>query len=291
MAGDWIKFEVSTLDKSEVTVMAAALDLDPDAVVGKLLRVWAWADSNVVSNASGNAVGNDVAVTVAIPFSHIDRITYVSGFAKAMEKVGWLVIGEGTITFPKFTRHNGKTAKERALTNRRVANHRSRNASSNDECNGLGNGIGNDLCNGDGVTNALTREEKRREEDQEQSARGARSPDEPGSPPAIRRKQKITITEWLNDLDARHEHAVPSGDSIFEWAEKAGIPDEFLELSWNVFRDGMRDSRKQQKDWRQTYRNYVRKGYLKLWYFDTEGECRLTTVGIQAQRQYVKEAA
>ena len=40
MAGDWIKIEENTPDKPEVHKMASILGIDPDAVVGKLVRVW-----------------------------------------------------------------------------------------------------------------------------------------------------------------------------------------------------------------------------------------------------------
>lgn len=44
MAGDWIKFELTTLDKPEVCQLADLAGIDPDAVVGKLMRVWGWFD-------------------------------------------------------------------------------------------------------------------------------------------------------------------------------------------------------------------------------------------------------
>jgi hypothetical protein len=46
MAGDWIKIEENTPDKPEVHKMASILGIDPDAVVGKLVRVWSWASQN-----------------------------------------------------------------------------------------------------------------------------------------------------------------------------------------------------------------------------------------------------
>ena len=39
MAGDWLKVEVATPDKPEIWLIAEELQIDPDAVVGKLLRV------------------------------------------------------------------------------------------------------------------------------------------------------------------------------------------------------------------------------------------------------------
>ena len=124
MAGDWIKFDVTTPDKPEVVQMAAALGIDQDAVVGKLLRVWAWADQNTVTC---NGECNGVTVTT----SFLDRLTFCAGFANAMRSAGWLTGEDGALVFPNFVRHNGKTAKERALSNRRISKHRIGNAVGN----------------------------------------------------------------------------------------------------------------------------------------------------------------
>lgn len=85
MASSWIKVEVITPDKPEVYQLAELLELDPDAVLGKLIRLWSWADQQTID---GNADCNAVSVTK----SAIDRITFVRGFAEAMLKVGWLAL-------------------------------------------------------------------------------------------------------------------------------------------------------------------------------------------------------
>lgn len=113
MAGDWIKIEHATPDKPEVVKMASLLGIDQDAVVGKLIRLWVWADLNSVN-------GNDVTVTD----SFLDRITFCSGFSVALRNVGWLTGKNSCLMLPNFDRHNGQTAKNRAITNRRVAKHR-----------------------------------------------------------------------------------------------------------------------------------------------------------------------
>jgi len=113
MAGDWIKIEINTPDKPEVIALAAALRLDQDAVVGKLIRLWSWADLNSID-------GDEIKITEQF----IDRISRKKGFAVALRSVGWLAGKDGKLTFPDFTRHNGKTAKLRAETNRRVSSHR-----------------------------------------------------------------------------------------------------------------------------------------------------------------------
>jgi hypothetical protein len=139
MAGDWIKIEHALPDKPEVIRMADILGIDPDAVVGKLLRFWNWCDVQCVN-------GNALSVTKTF----IDRITFCTGFASAMIQVGWLIEEGETLSVANFERHIGKTSKLRALANRRVAKHR--------------------MCNDESVTNvtvpALQKAlpEKRREE-------------------------------------------------------------------------------------------------------------------------------
>jgi len=114
MAGDWIKFETATSDKPEVWVIASALSIDPDAVVGKLLRVWAWFDQHTES-------GNAKSVTKML----LDRNVGVTGFCDAVIASGWMTERDGEIQLPNFGRHNGKTAKTRLLTAKRLAAHKS----------------------------------------------------------------------------------------------------------------------------------------------------------------------
>lgn len=60
----------------EVMQMAADLKLDPYAVVGRLLAVWAWAGTQSVD---GKVVAEPVVV---------DTLVGVYGFASAMGKIG-----------------------------------------------------------------------------------------------------------------------------------------------------------------------------------------------------------
>lgn len=131
MAGDWLKFEKATMDKPEVFEMAGILGIDPDAVVGKLLRVWAWFDEQ---SRDGYA-----PVTVR---ALLERHTGVAGFVAAMIAVGWAVDSNGRLNLPNYDRHNGDPAKSRALAKKRMSKLRSRD--------------------GGGVTDASP--EKRREE-------------------------------------------------------------------------------------------------------------------------------
>jgi hypothetical protein len=120
MAGDWIKFELATLDKPEVFLIADLIDCDPDAVIGKLMRVWGWFDQQTED-------GNAPSVTKKL----LDRLAGVIGFADAMKSTGWLMEADGVISLPHFDRHNGKTAKNRLLAARRAAKFKAGNAESN----------------------------------------------------------------------------------------------------------------------------------------------------------------
>ncbi len=171
MAGDWIKMETDLPDKPEVHYIANALNIDPDAVVGKLHRVWAWFDKHTVD---GNAAG--------VTFSLIDRLVFVNGFAEAMSLCGWLEQSGHVLTLPNFGRHNGKTAKTRALTAKRVALHK-------EKTNGNGNAAS--------VNDALPREEKRR--------------NTPISPQAFAFKQKVPLPKQFC-LSGR----------VKKWAEENG---------------------------------------------------------------------
>jgi hypothetical protein len=109
LAGDWIKFELATIDKPEVLQMAEILGTTSDDVVGKLLRVWGWFDQRSINGDAGG-------VTSVTLMKFIDRHVGSNGFAACMKKVGWLT-DDG---LPNFERHNGETAKNRALTNKRM---------------------------------------------------------------------------------------------------------------------------------------------------------------------------
>lgn len=147
MAGDWIKFELITLDKPEVCQLADLAGIDPDAVVGKLLRVWGWFDQHTED-------GNAPSVSKKL----LDRLVGVSGFCEFMIQVGWmieaLVLEESLIKLPNFDRHNGATAKKRLLTAKRVASHKA--------TTGKGNAKGNAAS----VSDALPKEDVEKNKDQ-----------------------------------------------------------------------------------------------------------------------------
>lgn len=247
MAGDWIKMGVDLPEKPEVWQIAGMVGIDSDAVVGKLLKVWRWFDAHT---ETGNAVG----VTYAL----VDHVSGVTGFGEAMALCGWLAQDGSTLSLPNFERHNGKTAKNRALTAKRVASHKDKS-----------NAKGNDVI----VSDALPREEKRREEEKQEKPRAGKA-------------KSVTLADWIDRLGGGD--AVPADDPIFDWAAKVGLPRDWIALAWWAFEgrytgDGQ-GAAKTYTDWRATFRNAVREDWLKLWRAGPDGYV-LTTAGKQAQME------
>lgn len=142
MAGDWIKVEVATSQKIEVFLIAEILDMDIDTVLGKLIRLWSWADANTID-------GHAKSVTKKL----LDRVVGCDGFVSALldERVNWLCqLENGDLFFINFDRHNGKGAKKRATDAARQAKKRVTDTVAKQS-----------RSNRD---NSVTREEKRRED-------------------------------------------------------------------------------------------------------------------------------
>lgn len=144
MAGDWIKMRIDLADDPAVIGLAAALKINEDEVVGKLHRLWSWADKHTSSGFVPH-----------ITAKWIDRHLEKGGFASQMQAVGWLVITAEGVTFPSFDRHNGKSAKSRAENTERARNSRKSRDSSVKNCERLSQKKRDEN---------VTREEKRREE-------------------------------------------------------------------------------------------------------------------------------
>jgi len=99
----WIKVEIGLADKPEIVRIASALKADEDTIVGKLIRLWGWANMHSEDGS------------VLMPPEWIDRFLGIPGFYQAMIAVGWLSVSGDSFTFPNFDRHNGYSAKRRAL--------------------------------------------------------------------------------------------------------------------------------------------------------------------------------
>ena len=133
------------------------------------------------------------------------------------------------------------------------------------------------------------REEKSREELKTPHTPQGGQPGEQDEGP--KRKAAISLQTFLANCKKAGEKPIPDGDPVFAYADKVGLPHEFLALQWREFKDRYQapDS-KRYKAWRTVFLKSVKCNWLKLWHLNNDGQYVLTTAGQQAQRAH-REAA
>lgn len=257
MSGDWIKMRGNLWDDPRITKICELTEQTEATIVGACYWLWATADQHT---ANGTLEG--------MSLYSIDRKTGVKGFAAAMVHVGWIADSEHGVQILRFEDHNGTSAKKRAQTAKRVSTHRSNDHVTHKK----------EECNASSVTGALAREEKRRI---------INTPIPPGGAVPSDAKKKTTaiaLKTFLSECKAKGEKPIPDDDSVFDYAERAGVTHEILALHWAEFRDRYTaEGAKKYKSWRIVFGKSVRGNWFKLWYFDQQGQCTLTSVGVQAK--------
>ncbi len=103
-----MRTDLSTNPK--VVAIAAILGVDEDLVVGKMHRLWSWADKHA---KDGRALGNA---------AYIDRLVHCPGLSAALmrDEIDWLAVDGSEVIFPRWDQHNSQSAKTRALAMRRM---------------------------------------------------------------------------------------------------------------------------------------------------------------------------
>jgi hypothetical protein len=114
MAGDWIKMRSNLWDDPRVLRLCDDTDSSEASVVGALYWLWSTADQH---SEHGTLPGMTLRA--------IDRKTGIAGLGNALVSIGWLTDDAGGVSLARFDEHNGASAKSRAQTARRVANHKS----------------------------------------------------------------------------------------------------------------------------------------------------------------------
>lgn len=274
MAGEWIKVRTNLWDDPRITQLCDLTDQGEATVIGGLYWLWATADEHT---ETGHMPGLSIAA--------IDRKTGVKGLGQALLTVGWIADTDGGVTIMRFDEHNGTSAKNRASTAKRVANHAARakaEAKAND-----------DVTTKDAKTNAPTvstqlAKEDKKEEQTPHTPQGGQPGEQNESP---KRKAAISLQTFLAECKRAGEKPIPDGDPVFAYADKVGLPHEFLGLHWREFKDRYQapDS-KRYKSWRAVFLKSVKCNWLKLWWLNGDGQYVLTTAGQQAQRAH-REAA
>ena len=112
----WIKIDTTLFNKPEVVRISSLLKIKQTETVGLLVLFWTLADGLTEDGT--------------IPYygrAEVDCAVNKRGFCQALESVGWIVVTDEGVSIPRFDRHNGRSAKRRAETSRRVNAHRLRN--------------------------------------------------------------------------------------------------------------------------------------------------------------------
>jgi hypothetical protein len=97
-------------------------------------------------------------------------------------------------------------------------------------------------------------------------------------------EEGMMFGDWLAATVASGEDAIPAADPVFQYAETAGIPDDFLKLQWGEFKQRYSTNDKRYKDWREVFRKSVRGNWFRLWALREGQDAMLTTAGVQANR-------
>jgi hypothetical protein len=144
----WIKIRDDLHEVPEVYEIMQHLaeqgtSLDLFAITGRLVRWFTWINHHMTAEAPEAKIGE----------AFIDNLVDCRGFAKALVQTGWITIKGGTVKVKNYERHNGSSAKERALTQSRQFRHR-RNSGAEMHRENMAKAIpANALaCNGTSVT-------------------------------------------------------------------------------------------------------------------------------------------
>lgn len=270
MAGDWIKMRTDLQTHPKVVRILSAMrphdvqtKTDKFRVIGGLHAVWSVFDTHSVD---GRLHGYTSEM--------LDHVIGWEGFAQAMALVGWLIVeGPETLALPEFGEHNGQSAKRRAEDQKRKRNDR-KGAEDVD------------------IPSAPNADKKRTREEKRKNSKHPPIPPEGGDEGGEKKRSAVCLKTYLTECKAAQVKPIPDEDTVFEYAQQAQIPGEFLELHWREFLDRYKlpDS-KRYKDWRSVFRKSVRGNWFRLWRFDANGDCLLSSQGVQAQNIHKQRAA
>lgn len=113
-----------------------------------------------------------------------------------------------------------------------------------------------------------------------------------GKPASVSGKQRKTnkagqtFSEWYTQITEAGEKAISTYTPVLNFAEQVGIPIEWIDLAWQQFkRDQIARTDKRQADWRLTFLNYCRKGWLNVWKARRDGGFYLSDAGVMLARE------
>ncbi|QHE86317.1 helix-turn-helix domain-containing protein [Hydrogenophaga sp. BPS33] len=90
-----------------------------------------------------------------------------------------------------------------------------------------------------------------------------------------------TFDAWYAEVKASGSKMFADEDPMYAYLSSIGISKELGEVAWLWFKADQNGKAKAQKDWRQTFLNYLRKGWIRVWYRGDDGVWKLNTAGKQ----------
>ena len=121
MAGEWFQVDCNIDSKPEVLEIADRVDCDIEVVVGRVVRLWAWAQLNCTDGEAR------VSMRTLCRIAGGD-----AAFWTAVRDSGWLVLEDQAIVIPRWDERFSQAAKARRLHARRSADSESRRSSAGD---------------------------------------------------------------------------------------------------------------------------------------------------------------
>ncbi len=104
----------------------------------------------------------------------------------------------------------------------------------------------------------------------------------------------MTFATWCEEVKARGERFISDYRPVWDYAAKVGLPEEFVMLAFQVFKDRYLNSekgkRKTYRDWRLAFLNAIKADWFRLWRVDADGRYCLTSAGQQADLEHRKAA-
>lgn len=104
----------------------------------------------------------------------------------------------------------------------------------------------------------------------------------------------MTFATWCEEVKAKGERFISDYRPVWDYAAKVGLPEEFVMLAFQVFKDRYLNSekgkRKTYRDWRLAFLNAIKADWFRLWHVDADGRYCLTSAGQQADLEHRKAA-
>lgn len=269
---DWYRWWHGSSNDPKLRLIASECSMSVACIVGLWAHILESASSNHVrgqiDNWDAEVVSFHLGIDVETP-------------CNAMKRRGMLHETHETLVINNWEKWQVKRERE-SNSSDRVKKHRELKKQLLTSCN-----ANETPCNAN-ETNVTDREDKIREEvNPPISPKGDLSDGSISSKQRKPRGKKQTFASWAEGVKANNEKAISDYKPVWDYAERTGLPAEFVEIAWLRFKDKYLNGSKTKTyiDWRAAFRDHVEGNYLGLWFWsEKDNQFRLTTAGIQADR-------